>query len=149
MTKENWQELGPLTTGLTGASLQSIADKIILQNRGVSKITNSQVKKALEDLQKQTSIQKYQKRENKDLKNLKGLGLKKWWMDEITNRMANVPTGGWNTFYAHEPLGIGINKLLLKVKTYQNGIKMSRTKITATLPLINQKSLCYNKVEGL
>ena len=105
MTKENWQELGPLTTGLTGASLQSIADKIILQNRGVSKITNSQVKKALEDLQKQTSIQKYQKRENKDLKNLKGLGLKKWWMDEITNRMANVPTGGWNTFYAHEPLG--------------------------------------------
>ena len=105
LTKKNWQELGPLTTGLTGASLQSIADKIILQNRGVSKITNSQVKKALEDLQKQTSIQKYQKRENKDLKNLKGLGLKKWWMDEITNRMANVPTGGWNTFYAHEPLG--------------------------------------------
>ena len=90
---------------MTGASLQSIADKIILQNKGVSKITTLQIQKALKDLQKQISVQKYQKKETKELTNLKGLGLRKWWMDEISTRMANIPTGGWNTFYAHEPLG--------------------------------------------
>ena len=105
LTTENWQLLGPLTEGLTGASLQSIADKIILQNKGVSKITCSQVEKALQDLQKQISIQKYHKKENPELNKLKGLGMRKWWTDEISNRMANIPTTGWNTYYAHEPLG--------------------------------------------
>ncbi len=105
LTTENWQSLGPLTEGLTGASLQSIADKIILQNRGVSKITCEQVEKALQDLQKQMSIQKYRKRDNPELKKLKGLWMRKWWTDEISTRMANIPTGGWNTYYAHEPLG--------------------------------------------
>nr|YP_009646241.1 cell division protein [Chloropicon mariensis]QBX97826.1 cell division protein [Chloropicon mariensis]UQK95261.1 cell division protein [Chloropicon mariensis] len=105
LSEESWQTIGPLTEGLTGASLQSIADKIILQNKGVSKITTLQIQKALKDLQKQISVQKYQKKETKELTNLKGLGLRKWWMDEISTRMANIPTGGWNTFYAHEPLG--------------------------------------------
>ena len=105
LTKENWETLGPLTEGLTGASLQSIADKIILQNKGLSKITSFQIQKALEDLQKQVSVQQHKRTEIKNLKTMKGLGLKKWWMDEISTRMANIPTGGWNTFYAHEPLG--------------------------------------------
>ena len=105
LTEENWQSLGPLTKGLTGASLQSIADKIILQNKGVCKITPVQIQKALEDLQRQASIKKYQKKENNYLTNLKGLSLRKWWTDEISTRMANIPTTGWNTFYAQEPLG--------------------------------------------
>ena len=105
LSNESWQILGPLTTGLTGASLQSVADKIILQNKGASQITALQVQKALEDLQKQTSARNYRQKEIQSSTNMKGLGLKKWWMDEISTRMANVPTGGWNTFYAHEPLG--------------------------------------------
>lgn len=104
LSEANWQELGPLTTGLTGASLQSIVDKLMLRNKGVSKITNLQVQKALKELQKQNSVQKYQKKEL-DLTKLKGLGFKKWFMDEVTTRLANVPQTGWNTYYANEPLG--------------------------------------------
>ena len=105
LEEEHWHTLGPLTQGLTGASLQSIADKIILQNKGIAKITPLQIKKALEDLQSQAAIQRNHKRINYKVPELKGLGFRKWWTDEISTRMANVPTTGWNTFYAQEPLG--------------------------------------------
>ena len=104
LERNDWNSLGPLTLGLTGASLQSISHKLILQNRGSAKITLTQIKCALNELQEQQLIRK-RKPIKTETKEGKGLFLKKWWFEELSNSMANLPETSWNPIYSHEPLG--------------------------------------------
>ena len=105
LTQENWNALGPLTHGLTGACLESLSQVLILRNKGKHKVTNEQVLEALDRLKKQKSIQKRRPRLVNTLDPNKGLYMKKWWINQITSHMANLPKNSWLPYYAHEPLG--------------------------------------------
>ena len=105
LTQTDWAKLRPLTETLSGATVESIYHRLILQNQQTQEITLIQIEEAIQYFINQQKVKENPIKINTKKKQGKGLALKKWWIEEIATQLSSRPKKGWNNYYAQEPLG--------------------------------------------